>query len=109
MKPHQLNQIINYQLVKICIAALLCPAFSSHVLAQEKVFFINNHGNPLKNFSIPFNKESHPFFADIDADGDLDCFSGEYSNEQFSKIYFYRNNGNKKNPSFELITGPDNP
>jgi len=93
MKLHQAQQSLQHILAKTCTIFLLIAGFSLTVSAQQKVFAINNHDNPLKNFSVPLNTESHPFFVDIDHDGDLDCFSGEYANGKLSKIYFYRNDG----------------
>ncbi len=84
-------------------------AFGFRISAQHKGFLINNHNNPLKNFSIPSHQESHPFFIDVDGDGDLDCFSGEYTNGELSKIYYYRNDGTDKYPVFKQITGIANP
>jgi hypothetical protein len=89
----------------IGIAMLLCTKAS----AQQNNFTIDHNNNPLKNFSLVTNKESHPFFVDIDGDGDVDCFSGEYANSQLSKIYYYRNEGTNKKPLFKQVTGTDNP
>jgi hypothetical protein len=89
----------------IGIALFLC----TNVFAQQSSFTIDHRNNPLKNFSVATNRESHPFFVDIDGDGDLDCFSGEYANNQLSKIYFYRNDGTNKNPLFKQVTGTSNP
>src|SRR5215216_3357145 len=84
----------------IAIAVLLCTKIS----AQKNNFTIDQRNNPLKNFSVVTNKESHPFFVDIDGDGDLDCFSGEYANTQLSKIYYYRNDGTNKKPFFKQVS-----
>jgi len=89
-----------------CLFMLSIFGFSSFLPAQQASFVIDKN-NPLKNFSL--HTESHPFFIDIDGDHDLDCFSGEYVNGEISKIYFYRNDGNYKSPSFKNITGSDNP
>jgi hypothetical protein len=93
----------------IVLAVVIILAAFSHSSAQQKHFSVNTQSNPLKNFAIPFHKESHPFFVDIDGDGDLDCFSGEYGNNRTSKIYFYRNEGSAKSPVFKSITGAENP
>jgi hypothetical protein len=103
-----LEPISNHGIVKVYaigIAMFLCIKVS----AQQNSFTIDNRNNPLKNFSVATNRESHPFFVDIDGDGDLDCFSGEYPNNQLSKIYFYRNDGTNKNPLFKQLTGTSNP
>src|SRR5689334_13073393 len=109
MKPDKEHQSIQHIRTKIFIIVLLIAGFSIRSSAQQKTFLINNYENPLKNFSVPSNKESHPFFVDIDHDGDLDCFSGEYTNGQLSKIYFYRNDGTAKTPLFKQVTGVNNP
>jgi hypothetical protein len=109
MKSHATNQIMKYRAIKICTIALIITGVSLPNLAQQKTFFINNKANPLKNFSVPSNKESHPFFIDIDGDGDLDCFSGEYTNGTPSKIYYYRNDGSNKSPVFKQLNGNNNP
>lgn len=112
MKSHDIHQQIDRNAAKICmpILTLIIAAFSSSLLAQQqKPFFINYQNNPLQNYTVPSNRESHPFFIDIDGDGDLDCFSGEYTNSQISNIYYYRNDGNSKKPVFKLISGQANP
>ena len=109
MKQSKTHQSLQHIVAKICTIVLFIVAFSLKLSAQQRTFLINNHENPLKNFSIPLNKESHPFFVDIDHDGDLDCFSGEYANGQLSKIYFYRNDGTTKAPLFKQVTGINNP
>src|SRR5215467_2780733 len=110
MKPNKIHKSRNYLIAHTCsIVLFFIIACSLNVSAQQKTFLVNNHDNPLKNFSIPLNNESHPFFVDIDHDGDLDCFSGEYANGQLSKIYFYRNDGTTKTPVFKQVTGASNP
>src|SRR3954466_4937879 len=108
MKSNKTHQSFRHISTKIGTIALFIVACSLELSAQQKTFLINNHENPLKNFSIPSNKESHPFFVDIDHDGDLDCFSGEYANGHLSKIYFYRNDGTTKTPLFKQVTGANN-
>jgi hypothetical protein len=109
MKPNKTHQRLKYIIAKIDTIVLLIIVFSLKISAQQQTFLINNHENPLKNFSVPSNKESHPFFVDIDHDGDLDCFSGEYANGHLSKIYFYRNDGTAQAPLFKQAAGVDNP
>jgi len=104
LQPFSKNSTINAY-AAIGIAMCLCIKLS----AQQNSFTIDHRSNPLKNFSITNNRESHPFFVDVDGDGDLDCFSGEYANTQLSKIYFYRNDGTNKNPLFKQVTGTSNP
>jgi uncharacterized protein (DUF2141 family) len=47
---------------------------------------------------------STPSFADLDGDGDLDAFIGEY----YGSIRYYKNNGTTTN-RFDLQTGANNP
>jgi len=89
---------------------LILVAFSFPAIAQHTAAFLINHPlNPLKSFAVASKSDSHPFFVDIDGDGDLDCFSGEYTNGSFSHIYFLRNDGNRTTPSFKLVSGAANP
>jgi len=108
MRLYKTNHGTPYMLAKICTVVLIIVVLNFRTSAQ-KTFMINNHSNPLKNFSVSSNKESHPFFIDIDGDGDLDCFSGEYDSRHISKIYFYRNDGTAKAPLFNQVTGNTNP
>ena len=48
---------------------------------------------------------SIPTFADIDDDGDLDFFAGEY----YGTIEYYENTGSAGSPTFAQRTGVDNP
>jgi FG-GAP-like repeat/Secretion system C-terminal sorting domain len=89
---------------------LLTLAFLSPALAQHPSAFMINHPlNPLKSLVLASGTESHPFFVDIDGDGDLDCFSGEYTNGSLSKVYFLRNEGDRTTAAFKLVTGTANP
>jgi len=60
----------------------------------------------------PFNSSylASPKFADIDNDGDLDCFVTEYDLFNYqSNIIYYENQGNASNPTFVKHTGIANP
>ena len=111
MKSYQMHQGVTCR-ATICapVLMLIITVLSSTTgVAQKKAFAVNSQTNPLKEYNIPSNRESHPFFVDIDKDGDLDCFSGEYTNGQVSKIYYYRNDGNNKHPLFKAVSGQANP
>jgi len=59
--------------------------------------------NPLNSFDVGSN--SAPAFADMDADGDFDMISGE-----FSGVFFYfENTGTVAAPAFTQRTGLNNP
>lgn len=108
MKVSPMIRLRKYAVQIFCCLFILLVVFNGHALAQQKAFAVNSHDNPLKSFTLLSNKESHPFFVDIDGDGDLDCFSGEYSNAHLAKIYFYRNDGNNRDPQFKQVTGDAN-
>jgi FG-GAP-like repeat/Secretion system C-terminal sorting domain len=96
-------------MVRICLIVIIITFIHLQGTAQQKAFTVNNYNNPLKNYSLAGNKETHPFFVDIDGDGDLDCFNGEYANGHLAKVHYYRNDGTNKVPSFKQITDGGNP
>jgi hypothetical protein len=59
--------------------------------------------NPLYLRDVGAN--SAPAFVDIDADGDMDLFSGATD----GKIYYHKNTGHATNPTFSARTGAENP
>jgi hypothetical protein len=69
MKMFTKQEFMKSVTSKICTVPILF--FGLSALAQKNNFMVD-HNNPLKNFSVASNKESHPFFIDIDGDGDLD-------------------------------------
>ncbi len=112
MNLHTQQPATSYRRVAtLIIPLLIIAAFPAPVAAQRAAFMINHQLNPLKSFVIASRTESHPYFVDIDADGDQDCFVGEYTHDgaRFSKVYFFRNEGNRTNPNFKLVSGAANP
>lgn len=101
----------NPTLIKAFTASAMFILIGSLASAQCSNFKLNNSSNPLKGFSVSSGLESRPFFIDIDGDGDLDCFSGEYNIniKDQSKVYFFRNGGTNAHPSFKKINGASNP
>ncbi|MFQ6092872.1 MAG: FG-GAP-like repeat-containing protein [bacterium] len=58
-----------------------------------------------ENFeSIHVDQTSVPSFADIDGDGDLDLFVGEWDFNYMANVHFYRNDGSPTSPSYTLVT-----
>ena len=95
-------------------------AFIGEILGTLK-YYQNNGSKNIPNFveqtgsSNPLNNVkgggnggfffSTPSFADIDGDGDLDAFIGEY----FGIIQYYKNDGSSTSPNFVEQTGANNP
>lgn len=69
---------------------------------SEPDFVADVTGNPLTGFDVGF--AAAPFFADIDNDGDLDAFVGEFS----GSVKFYLNTGTASSPNF-IIDAARNP
>ncbi len=85
---------------------LLILLSSAKGYAQCNIEFVADT-NPI---SDPFNvvdvgTNSTPTFTDIDNDGDLDAFIGEY----YGHIYYYQNTGSLSSPVFILQTGSTDP
>lgn len=101
----------SYAPLLLCATAAVLLLGSTAVHGQQATFLVNQQLNPLKSFAVASSTESHPFFVDIDGDGDLDCFAGEYTNKgtQLSKVYFYRNEGSRTKPLFRSVSGSANP
>ncbi len=59
--------------------------------------------NPLNGVNV--GEYSAPTLADVDSDGDLDVFIGEW----LGNINFYRNDGTAAVPSFNAVGGSGNP
>jgi Ca2+-binding RTX toxin-like protein len=62
--------------------------------------------NPFNNLKVGYF--SAPSMVDIDGDGDLDAFSGEYG-EEYGSIKYYKNIGSKTSPNFVEQTEANNP
>jgi Ca2+-binding RTX toxin-like protein len=62
--------------------------------------------NPFNNLKVGYF--SAPSMVDIDGDGDLDLFSGEYG-EDYGSIKYYKNIGSKTSPNFVEQTEANNP
>jgi large repetitive protein len=84
---------------------------------QGHVLYYRNDGSPTNPqmtlisttyLGIDVQKDASPELADIDGDGDLDLFVGRsplFGQEVTQgDVYFYRNDGTARNPSFTYIT-----
>ena len=60
--------------------------------------------NPLNK--VGANTLTIPYFIDINADGDYDCFIGEGTT---GAIIYYRNTGSATHPQFEKQSAANNP
>ncbi|MBO6894941.1 MAG: VCBS repeat-containing protein, partial [Roseibium sp.] len=59
--------------------------------------------NPFDGIDVGY--DATPTFADIDGDGDLDAFVGEYN----GNINYFENTGTTSSPSYTQRSGSDNP
>ncbi|HEX7320747.1 MAG TPA: VCBS repeat-containing protein, partial [bacterium] len=75
--------------------------------AEGTVYFYRNTGTPASpnmvyvtsNYTSDVGNTSAPSFVDIDNDGDLDLFIGEY----IGNVNWYRNTGNASSPSWSFV------
>ncbi len=81
------------------------------------IAYYQNTGTPLApNFVLKTDSDNPlntaigraPAFADIDGDGDLDAFIGDYDNYG-GFIRYYKNTGTPRDPAFTLQTETDTP
>ncbi|MGH2563692.1 MAG: T9SS type A sorting domain-containing protein, partial [Ginsengibacter sp.] len=83
------GQILYYKNIGTASA----PFFTQQLLAA----------NPFNGVSV--GTYSSPVFVDIDGDGDMDAFTGEY----YGQILYYKNTGTASAPVFAAQTGASNP
>lgn len=81
---------------------------------SQTIKLVRNEGaNPLKQFTVSSGRQSNPVLVDIDGDGDIDCFSGEFNWNKTgivnSHISFYKNTGDARHPVFTEMKGAKNP
>lgn len=103
MKQNQTLKIVTLLAASVIVAG--------SVVAQTTKYVENNAISPLKSYAV--SGDSHPFFVDIDGDGDLDCFSGEFNyngkGTSVSSIHFFRNEGTNAYPLFKKVAENENP
>lgn len=76
----------------------------------ESPVFTKRTGSANPFDSLDLSIYGCPWFADMDADGDLDFLAGSYSGGHFQAgIRYYENIGSKTNPLFEERTSTANP
>ena len=64
---------------------------------------VTGSGNPFDGVDVGYYNT--PAFADLDGDGDLDAFIGEFD----GNVNYYENTGTAESPVFSEITGSGNP
>lgn len=103
----------KFPLLRLYIPVLFLFVIAAQNTDAQTSFVKNEKANPLQRFAVASSRMSYPVFTDIDNDGDLDCFSGEFNYSQSgvvsSHIAFYRNNGNAKHPLFTQVESSGNP
>ncbi|HFA51380.1 MAG TPA: VCBS repeat-containing protein, partial [Bacteroidetes bacterium] len=87
------------------LALLLSTGAAAQTFTQQ-----TSTDNPFHFFVNPFEgvdigDDASPAFVDIDNDGDLDAFCGEYNDN----IHFFQNTGTNISPNFVEVVGPNNP
>ncbi len=82
---------------------IMCLLFSTSIYSQTLVELISAT-NPLLGMQAS-SLNSSIRFADLDADGDMDGFVGSAN----GLIEYFRNDGTKTVPQFNLVGGSDNP
>lgn len=96
----QLGIQVKASFAAALVAAGLCISTPAKAQSFSQQF---GSANPLNSASV--TQAARPAFADIDDDGDMDCFIGE----AYGSILFYRNTGTASSPVFAQETGGSNP
>ena len=101
-------QRTKQRLIQIATSLLLGASFffpfAGHLEASNATFAERNGTtNPFNGVDV--GSRSTPTFVDLDADGDLDMFSGQGA----GVIFYYENTGTPLNPTFTERTGANNP
>lgn len=79
--------------------------YESRPLVEENGNFTLQYGSSNFLNGLDAGRTSKPVFVDIDKDGDMDAFSGNYD----GNIKYYENIGNSVSPDFTERTGVNNP
>ena len=100
------------KLYNISLSVAISLSFTT-LLSTANAQSFKETTNPLKNKHVKSGRTSEPCLVDINKDGKVDMFSGEYNYSSHgvvnSAIYYYINTGSELAPSYALADDAQNP